>query len=469
MVTEQKIRENMASIVGEGFVSDDFFEGVNNIVDPLPYDLDFDKEKLPYVVVRPGNVREVSEILKFAHTEDIPVYPRGSGTSVTGSSRPPYKGIIINTNRLNFVHIDLDYGYFESGPGASVDYVNSQLEQCGFFLPVYPGSRLVASMGGCISNNTSGHIIDACIGKPRDYVLGLEVVLPTGEILDTGTRGLRKPAGTDPTNLFVGGDGLLGVITSIRMRLIPSMEKSFGMACFNSPEGIARAVVRMYQEKAPPPLFMEFMDQGSTTVGFQDAGLSVPPGPVIFFASLGGTAEQASSNIGRLIEVMKKEAPLSAEHITELETWQKIWTAREVIISSLMRKHDGQFTGAEIVAALPNLVDCIQECERFSDKDPILEGVPLYLFGHIGALTFHPTYIVPNSWDSEKKRRFVQVEFEKEAEMNLKYGTCGGEWGQFARRNAFFKERYGPKAWDLVTAIKNVFDPKDILNRGLLE
>ena len=246
------------------------------------------------------------------------------------------------------------------------------------------------------------------------------------------------------------------------------MKKAFGMACFNEPEAIAQAVIRMYREKAPPPLFMEFMDKGSTTVGFEDAGLSVPPGPVIFFASLGSTEEEASSNIGRLLEVMKEEKPISAEYIREMDVWQRIWTAREVIISALMRKHDGQFTGAEIVSALPNLVDCIKECERFSDKDPILKDVPLYLFGHIGALTFHPTYIVPNSWESEKRRRFVEVEFEKEAEMNLKYGTCGGEWGQFAKRNAFFVERYGEKAYQLVAGMKRVFDPNDILNRGVL-
>jgi glycolate oxidase len=468
MDIEQKIRDRMVSIAGEKFVSGDFFEGVNNMIDPLPYDVDFEKEKLPYVVVRPGNEREISEIMKFASSETIPIYPRGSGTSVTGASRPSHRGIVINTNRLNFMNIETDYGYFECGPGARVDSVNTALERYGFFLPVYPGSRLVASMGGCISNNTSGHIIDACIGKPRDYVLGLQVVLPTGDILDMGTKGLRKPAGTDLTNLFVGGDGLLGIITSIRMRLVPAMKKAFGMACFREPESIAKAVVRMYREKAPPPLFMEFMDKGSTAVGFEDAGLSVPPGPVIFFASLGSTQEEASSNIGRLLEVMKKESPISAEYITQLDVWQKIWTAREVIISSLMRKHDGQFTGGEIVAALPNLVDCIKECERFSDKDPIFKDVPLYLFGHIGALTFHPTYIVPNIWDSDRKRRFVAVEFEKEAEMNLKYGTCGGEWGQFAKRNSFFKKRYGEKACRLVEEIKRVFDPKDILNRGVM-
>ena len=468
MTTTEGIYETLARIVGDRYVSDSFFEGVNNMIDPLPYDLDFQKESLPLAVVRPAAEDEVAEILAWANENRILVYPRGSGTSVTGGSRPREPGIVLNTNRMNRIEVYEEYGYFECGPGAAVEDVNRELEKRGFFLPVYPGSRLVASMGGCISNNTSGHIIDACIGKPRDYVLGIRAVLPTGEVLDTGTKGLRKAAGVDLSNLFVGGDGLFGVITSIRIRLVPSMKKAFGIACFEGPEAIARAVVRMYREKAPPPLFMEFMDMPSTTVGFEDAGLEVPPGPVIFFASMASSQDQAEWNMQQLLQVMGRENPISADHIRELDVWQKIWTAREVIISSLMRKHDGQFTGAEIVSALPNLVDCIQECARFSDKDPILEGVPLYLFGHIGALTFHPTYIVPNSWESEKRREFVRVEFVKEAEMNLKYGTCGGEWGQFAYRNAFFRQRYGDRAFQLVQGLKRVFDPNDILNRGVL-
>lgn len=469
MDLQQKICDRVAGIVGEKYVADNFFEGINSTVDPYPYDVDFDKEKLPYVVVRPGNETEISEIMEFANDENVPVYPRCSGTTFTGASRPSKRGIVLNTNRLNFISIDTDYGYFECGSGATVDTVSNELERRGFFLPVYPGSRLVASMGGVMSNNTSGHIIDACIGKPADYVLGLRVVLPTGEILDTGTKGLRKPAGTDLTKFFVGGDGLLGVITSIRMRLVPSRKKVYGIACFEDAESVARAVVRMYREHAPPPLFMEFMDKTSTVVGFEDVGLPAPPGPVIFFASLGSTEGEASSNINKLLEVMKKENPVSAERIEQLDVWEKIWAAREMIVSVFMRRHDGQFSTGEIVAALPNLVDCIKECENFPEKDPIFKDLPFYLFGHIGALTFHPVFIVPKNWENERKRRIVDVEFEKEAEMNLKYGTCGGEWGQVKKRDLFFRRRYGERAYQLIRQIKKDFDPNNILNRGVLE
>ena len=147
----------------------------------------------------------------------------------------------------------------------------------------------------------------------------------------------------------------------------------------------------------------------------------------------------------------------------------KIWTAREVIIASLMQKHDGHFSGPEIVTTLPNLVDCIKELEHYGEKAPVFKELPYYLLGHIGALTFHPTLIVPRDWDNEKKREVVDAEFEVEREMNLRFETCGGEWLQFGKRTRFYRDRYGEKAYDLVRRIKTVFDPNDILSRGILE
>lgn len=464
-----EVKKSLQNIVGEGHVTDNFFELINNSLDAFPYDLDADRDVLPYVVVKPKDEQEISEILKLANRKKIPVYPRGSGTSFTGSARAPKKGIILSTSRIDFIDIGTDFGYFECGPGATVEEVDVALGKQGFFLPVYPGSRLVATMGGMMAGNTSGHIIDACIGKPADYVLGLSVALPSGDILETGSKGLRKPAGTDLTKFFVGNDGLTGIATKIRMRLVPARERAFGIAYFKEPESVAKAVVRMYRENAPAPLFMEFMDKATTTIGFEHAGLPVPPGCSIFFASLGSSKKLASNNAQKLLEVMKKENPISAEEIKDLDEWLKIWTAREMIIASLMQKHDGHFSGPEIVSTLPMLVECIRELEHYPNKSTILKDLPFYLLGHIGALTFHPTVIVPRNWDNERKRRLVDAEFEIESEMNLRFGTCGGEWLQFGKRTGFYRMRYGEKAYDLVKQIKRIFDPNDILNRGILE
>ena len=200
----------------------------------------------------------------------MPVFVRGSGTQLAGSTRPHVPGIILNTHRLNRLEISEKEGFFECGPGCICADVQTELSRHGCFLPMAPGSRLIASMGGLVSNNTSGHLIDACLGKAGDYIMGLEVVLPNGDVIETGTKGLRRPAGTDLTKFFVGGDGLLGVITKIRMRLIPEFHRAFGLACYDDLHSLARGVQRMYYEKRPIPLFMEFMDKKTSKLAFED-------------------------------------------------------------------------------------------------------------------------------------------------------------------------------------------------------
>jgi len=206
MTSEQSIIASLTDIVGEDYLSTSIFERVKSSLDIFPYEKK--REELPLVVVLPGNREEVAGIVSYANQEKIPVYVRGSGTSFTGAARYPEPGIVINTKRLNHFSINRDNNYFECGPGCICNEISNLLAKEGCFLPLAPGSKLIASMGGLISNNTSAHIIDPSIGKPGDYVLGLDVVLPTGEILETGTTGMRRPAGNDLTKLpgsFVHG------------------------------------------------------------------------------------------------------------------------------------------------------------------------------------------------------------------------------------------------------------------------
>ena len=463
----EKLYDDLKNILPQKYITTSLFERLNNALDPYPNELD--REELPYVVVRPGSAEEVSELMKYANSVKVPIFIRGSGTSFSGASSYHYKGIVLNTNKLNHLEIIKENGFFECGPGIRALAVSEELDKQGYFLPMVPGSIRVASMGGIISNNTSGHVVDSCLGKPADYVLGLQVVLPTGEILETGTKSLRKPAGTDLTKFFVGGDGLLGIITNIRLRLVPTMKKAFGMAFFDDVIPLLRGVQRMYWEKVPVPLFMEFMDKRSAQIGFGLQGLEAPEGPIVIFLSNGQTEEEASAKIDRLVEVFQKESPLRAEKIEDLNDWQKIWTAREVIGPYLMQSAKGSFATGEIVSTLENLLDCFRETLNMAEGMPTLKGMDLYLFGHIGALTIHPVFIIPADWPIEKKVKAVDEMFLKEAELNFKYGTCGGEWGQFARRGPFYLKRYGEKNYQLVKGLKKLFDPNNILNPGVLD
>jgi len=463
----EDIYEDLINIIPENFVSKSIFERANNAIGPFTFELR--KEDLPYAVVRPGSTEEVSNLMKYANSKKIPVHVRGSGTSLQGASSYRHKGIVLNVSRLTHLNIMKECGYVEFGPGHRVLFVKEQLEKEGYFLPLVPGSIRVASIGGIISNNTSGHGIDSCLGKPRDYVLGLEVVLANGEVLETGTKGLRRPAGTDLTQYFVGGDGLLGIITNVRMRLLPSFKNAYGVAFFDNLISLVRAVQRIYVENAPPPLFLELLDKRTAEPPFELHGLPPPQGPLIMFQANGQTEEEASSKINQLVEVMRKESPIEVKRIDDLDEWHKIWLSRESALLYACQKEKGLYCLAEIVSTVANLVDCLEDTLKIAEGMPTLEklGKP-YLCGHLGALTFHPSFVIPVHWPAEEKAKVIDELLLKEAELNVKYGTCGGEWGQFSKRSSFYAKRYGETNYQLVKGVKRLFDPNNILNPSVL-
>ena len=151
--------------------------------------------------------------MAYLNKRKIPVYLHGSGTSLGGHSRPKMKGVVLATNRLSWIDINEDYMFVECGGGTICADLMKALDQKGYFFPMNPGSQIVATMGGLIANNTIGHMIDVHYGRPSHRVLGLEVVLPTGEIIETGTKSLRRPAGIDLTRFFASSEGLFGIIT----------------------------------------------------------------------------------------------------------------------------------------------------------------------------------------------------------------------------------------------------------------
>ena len=142
---------------------------------------------------------------------------------------------------------------------------------------------------------------------------------------------------------------------------------------------------------------------------------------------------------------------------------------REAIGSYLMQQSGSQWSSAEVVSNLRDLVNCMEDVENFNKGLTILSQLPLFLFGHIGGLTMHPGVVIPKEWDNERKKRAIEEKFQREAELNIKYGTCGGEWGQFSKRTPFFIQRYGQSSYELVKKMKEVFDPNNILNPGVLE
>ncbi len=462
-----EVLAGVQKIVGEKYATASMPERINNSVGI--HRVYLEKKDLPYVVARPANAQEVSQLMVFANERSIPVFVRGSGTSLSGASDYRHKGIVLNTGRMNHVRMYQDNGYVELGPGRRCQEAMDILEKEGYFFPLHPGSVRIATVGGVICNNTSAHVVDPRMGKPKDYILGVEAVTPSGEIIDVGTKSLRRAAGLDLTQLLVGGDGLFGVITNVRMRLEPLPKYAYGVAFFEEGRGTARSVQRMYQERLTPPLFLEYLDRRTALPGFEVQKLPTPPGPLILFQFAGYTKADAQAQCDAFLDITKQEGAINTIAITDLDYWQRVWTARASSGPFAAQKAKGLIISAEVMSTVERLVECYEDAVVMGEDMPTLSKLcPNYLYGHLGALSFHPSFVLLSTMSDEEKVSAVAEVFKKEAELNIKYETCGAEWGQTGRRAAFYRQRYGEVNFALIRKMKAAFDPNNILNPDVL-
>jgi len=465
-IVPNKLSKNLAKIVGKENVFIDKPTSLVYAKDVMPWDVE--EHNLPYAVVRPATSQEVSLILKYANEELIPIHIHGSGTSLIGLARPKAKGIVLDTARMNEIKVFPERGYFEVGAGLHVAKARKALEAYKALLPIFPGSQLVATVGGSVAVNTSAHAVDAALGKPGDYVLGLEAVLPTGEIVQTGTESMRKPAGIELTKFLIGSEGLLCVLTSLRMRLIPLPHLENIVAFYRSTDGIIERVMEMYRQGVPAPLFFEFLDEKAAKISFKAVGLDAPDGAVALMSIHSSSKAGCSEKARDFLDFLKTGNPIEARLVKDEGEWDKIWSSRSEVGNYLYRS--GSTFGSEITPRIDKLKDTYHEAKSIILNLESLKNSEFYSYGHIGAPTIHasaffPTKDIPN----ETKKALVKEVREKTEELNIKYGGCGAEWGLTGQRISFIKKKYLPSYYDLLIKLKKALDPNNILNRGNLE
>jgi glycolate oxidase len=458
----KKLVSDLKLIVGESYISDDIYERVSYAKDPMPWDVE--EKNIPYVVVRPGSTEEISQVMAYLNKRKIPVYIHGSGTSLGGHSRPKMKGVVLATNRLNWIDINEDYMFVECGGGTICADLMKALDKKGYFLPMNPGSQIVATMGGLIAINTIGHMIDVHYGRPSHRVLGLEVVLPTGEIIETGTKSLRRPAGIDLTHFFTASEGLFGIVTKVRMDLTLKPFMKYVAAFFKEPEYVARSFMRIHRERIPIPLYGEFLGANSARIGFQTKGLEPPGGCVGLATSIGKNQQEADNNAVMTLSIFEQEKAFRAMTLEPGPEQEKIWASREFILHTTQGK--GNFVAIELVSAIPHLAEAMTEIHQVPKTLKILKNAEIYTYGHLGALSLHGLFVIPNDWSDKKKKAATLEIMGVDQRLNLKYEAAGGEWGQMAVRVPFFRKKYGEKAYRLLKEMKRAFDPNNILNPG---
>jgi glycolate oxidase len=466
-VTIEKLTQDLKGIVGENHVHTDLFERINYADTSLPYDVE--EGDLPDCVVQPADAREVSEVLKYINQHKIPVTTYGSGTSLMFGTKPKHHGITMSTERLNSLEINEEHQWVECGAGIRTGVVIKELGKLGYFFPIQ--TQIGSSVGGAIVVNTLGHLTDNMFGgRPISHILGLEVVLPTGEILETGSKCLRRPAGWDLARIFIGSEGILGIITKVRMVLMPMPQTIDAVGFFKTVEEIGHMVGMMYREKFPLPMDGELVGEKACKVGYEALGLDFPEGALAITRSMGRTTEDASRNAQEMVKLFKKAGATEAFVLDDPEVAEKVWRVRENAMRWGQEKGLKGYLAIEVNPTLPRLPEAMAELSHITEgRTDLIGETEAYLYGHVGSDSLHCLFAFPYDWPTDKMKQVVDEIWRLEKELQLKYDGVGGDWGWLPYRVPFFREKYGETAYGVVKKMKQLFDPNNILNRGNLE
>jgi glycolate oxidase len=465
-VNSERLVQDLKNIIGEDNVHTELFERVSYADTSLPYDVE--EGDLPDVIVQPANAEEVSEVLKYANEHKVPVTTYGSGTSLIFGTKPKHHGITLSTERLTGLEINEDYQWFECGGGLKTGHAIKELGKLGYFLPIQ--TQIGSSVGGAVSINTLGHLTDNIFGRPVNNVLGLEVVLPTGEIIETGSKCLRRAAGWDLARIFIGCEGTLGVITKVRMVLISMPETVDAVGFFEKVEEIGHAVGLLYKSKLPLPMDGEVVGEKACKVGYEALGLDFPEGAMAITRSMGRTKEEAGKHAQEMVELFKEAGATKAFILEDPEIAEKVWGVRENAMRWGQEKGLKGYLAIEVNPVLPRLAEAMTELTHITEgRKDLIGETEAYLYGHVGSDSLHCLFAFPYEWSTEKMKQVVDEIWNLEKDLQLKYDGVGGDWGWLPHRVPLFREKYGETAYELIKKMKQLFDPNNILNRGNVE
>jgi glycolate oxidase len=450
-----------------------------NLFDRIAYGADaqgpdIKKEKIPLAVVRPGSASETSRILEYANRKLIPVIIHGTGSVFKGGAHPKRPGsIVLNTARMKTLEIREGDYYFEAGAGVTQIDLERELAIRGYLLPMNTGSKYSATIGGAVAVNTIGHMVDAAVGKIIDYVMGVEAVLPGGAIIETGTKSIRRPAGLDLTRFFVGSEGLFGVITKVRIRLLPMPKKAYVVGFFKDVEQVAHAFMRIYKEKLPPPLYGELLGENTAVGAFKARGLGAPKGNMGLATTMGHTQKDADWQAEQILKVFLDEDAIEAHVVASEKEQNDLWEARDFILNMYQRElgepKKARGGGFEMGVPLSRLAEFFQYIKSRPPEYPALSQAEIMFYGHIGACGPHVIWRLPVGAPLETVNQCVKESRKLEQEITVKWEGIGGEVGQMASRLSAWRRKYGEEAYRVALAIKKAFDPNNILNPGNLE
>jgi glycolate oxidase len=418
-------------------------------------------ESSPEVAVVARTTAEVASVLAVADRERLPVVPRGGGSGLAGGSVPTRGGIVLSTSLMNRIReIDTVDMVAVVEAGVVNAALQAAVEAKGFFYPPDPASLRQSTIGGNVATSASG---PRCLkyGGTKDYVLGLEVVLPGGRIVRAGGRMIKSVTGYDLVHLFTGSEGTLGVVTEVTLRIIP-LPKARGtvMAVFPRLDDAGEAVTAILGAGVVP-LALEMMDQSATRCVEEHlhAGLPVEAEAILLVDVDGDECTVSEQSDVVAATCTKGGAALVQRAATKAES-DLLWAARRAVSPSLARFKPNKL-GEDISvprSAIPAMVRAVADIAKRRD-------LTIPLFGHIGDGNLHPN-ILCDLRDKAEMERVVLAAREIFAAALSHGGTLSGEHGIGLLKKEFLPAGLDPAALALMRQIKSVIDPNGIMNPG---
>ncbi len=416
------------------------------------------RESLPWAVARPVTAAEVSRILMLANHERFPVVPRGAGTGMSGGSVPIEGGLVLSLERMNrILEISEEDFIAVAEPGVVTGELQKVVEERGLFYPPDPASHRFCTLGGNVAE-CAGGLRAVKYGVTKDYVLGLEVVLPTGEIIRTGARTVKSVAGYDLTKLIVGSEGTLGVVTKIIVRLLPLPESVRTLsACFGGVEDAARAATNILAGRIIPRA-LELIDQAALRAVESYLGEDFSGGAAaMLLAEVDGTAASAGIEIDRVAEIMLQSGASRVQETASEAERERLWKVRRSISPALFTIKPKK-VNEDIVVPRSRIADILREIGEIGRRYELM----IVNFGHAGDGNIH-TNILGDEADMARAGDAVKDIFAATLRLG---GSITGEHGIGLAKAAYLPMELGPDALAVMRRIKQALDPNNILNPG---
>ena len=417
----------------------------------------------PEVIIKPHNTKEVSEIIKLANELNIPVVPRGGGTGLSGGALAIYGGICLSMERFKKI-IEIDEENFQAivEPGVITQVLMEECEKLGLYYPTDPSSKGSSFLGGNLAE-CSGGPRAVKYGVTKDYVLGLEFVTPTGEIINSGARVLKNVTGYNLTQLLIGSEGTLGIITKIIFKLVPLPRyKKLMLAAFNNIEDCAKTVSKIFQAGITPSA-LELMENSAMKAAEHQLGKKFPNGEAaaqLLIEVDGNYEESLYKDIEIIAEIVTDNGAYDVILAEDKQKMDELWSLRRCIGEAV--KSISEYKEEDTVVPRSRIPELIKGVKEISAQ----YGITTICYGHAGDGNVHVN-ILKDKLDDKSWENNLETAIKEIFRLTVSLGgTISGEHGIGYSQKNYLPIALGKDEIMLMKNIKKTMDPNNIMNPG---